>query len=330
VSGRIGAWLALAMTSCGSSGADGGLATDAIADGPPADAPVDAARDATPDAGFVPLGCAPEAPVGTFRVDLAATYTGVQGQVFDGVRPGAVFDTVAISGDCRLARPPSYECDPPCGVGTSCGETGACVPNPAAHSVGAVTVTGLAVPLVMNPLGPMQFYTNPSPLPHPGYTPGADLGLSAEGGDSEAFELHAFGVSALEVTAPEFVVESGAPSDITWTAPPAGPTHLRMLLTVNPHGSGPGSVIECEVPDTGAHTIPEPLVTALVADGLSGFPRITLTRVSADSVDITLGCVEFRSQSQIIAPVSVPGLESCTGDEDCTPPDTCQTDLTCA
>jgi hypothetical protein len=181
----------------------------------------------------------------------------------------------------------------------------------------------------MNPVGPMQYYTNSSPLPHPGYTPGADLGLQAEGGDYEAFEIHVFGVSSLEVTAAEFLVEAGSPAEITWTAPPPGPTHLRILLTVNPHGSGPGSVIECEVPDTGATTIPEPLVTALVGDGLSGFPRATLTRLSSDSVDLTPGCVEFRSQSQVVIPVSVPGLVSCDGDEDCTPPATCQPDLTC-
>jgi hypothetical protein len=83
------------------------------------------------------------------------------------------------------------------------------------------------------------------------------------------------------------------------------------------------------VDDTGSFEIPEPLVTALVDDGLSGFPTVVIVRSSVDSASIDPGCVELRVKSEVTLPVEIPGLTSCDGDEDCTPPETCQSDLTC-
>ena len=283
-----------------------------------------------PDAGVLVYGaCDPASRVGTFEVDLAEKFTGVQGQVFDGVVPSDILETLETEGDCRRARAPVYFCDPACAVGEACNAQGACVPYPVAHDVGLVTVTGLKDDVEMEALPPANYYTNRDPLPHPGFLPGADIALAAAGGDYPPFRLRGWGVSALEVFSAEIVVEAGAVVPLTWATPSeAGPTRLRISLNVNGHGVT-GSRIECEVPDTGAFTLPEPLVTALVNDGLSGFPTLALTRTTADSTDLPPGCVEFRVQSQRSIPVSIPGLVSCDGDEDCTPPETCQSDLTC-
>jgi hypothetical protein len=283
-----------------------------------------------PDAGVLAYqACGEGTRVGGFSVDLAEKFTGVQGQVFDGVNPLTVLDTLAEDGECRHARAAVHFCDPACASGEACDAQGDCVPYPVAQDVGTVTVTGLLAPVEMEPTPPANFYTNPESLPHPGFEAGADIVLAAGGGVAEAFALRGWGIPALDPSDAEIVVQSGSALALAWDVPPAeAPTRVKILLIVNGHG-GSGSRVECDVADAGSFTIPETLVTALVEDGLSGFPTIALTRSTADSADLALGCVEFRVQSERVLPVSVPGLVSCDGNEDCTPPEVCQTDLSC-
>ena len=287
-------------------------------------------RATTPDAGpLVFAACNETAHVGTFSVELTEKYTGVQGQVFDGVAPSDVLETLAADGNCRHVRAPIFFCDPACPVGQTCDATGTCVRYPLAQDVGTVTVTGLLAEVEMEALAPANYYTNPDPLPHPGFEPGADIRLQAAGGEFPAFALRGYGVEALEVDASEVPVQSGSPVPLAWTAPDSpGPTRVRVALNVNGHGTT-ASRIACEVEDAGSFTIPEALVTSLIADGLSGFPTLTLTRLSSDAADTDLGCVELRVQSARKIPVTIPGLVSCDGNEDCTPPETCRSDLTC-
>jgi len=274
--------------------------------------------------------CDPAARVGTFRIDLAAEYTGVSGTVAEGVVPQDVPVLADEVGECRLWDPPSLFCDPACEPGQTCDADGTCIPYPANLDVGTVTVAGLLVSLRMTPLPPANLYTNPDPLPHPGFEPGAGIELVATGGDAEPFTLHGWGVSALASAQGEVAADRGAATALAWDAP-ADPGHARVhvSLEVNRHG-GPAARIECDADDTGAFEIPSALVDALFDRGLSGFPRIVLRRRSADSTSIAQGCVELDVGAPLDLPVAIPGLDSCTVDDDCPAGETCQPDLTCS
>jgi hypothetical protein len=119
------------------------------------------------------------------------------------------------------------------------------------------------------------------------------------------------------------------PLAVGWVAPPEpGPARVELVLNINGHGVV-GQFLACTVDDTGAFTIPEPLITQLFAAGMSGFPTLELRRSTADAAGILQGCVDFRVEASRTVDVTIPGLTSCTDDGDCTPPETCQPDLTC-
>lgn len=279
------------------------------------------------DLGYRP--CDPATRVGTFRVDLEADFTGVQGSVADGVVPQNVPVLEDEEGGCRLYSPPALFCDPACVPGETCARDGTCIPYPSNRSVGTVTIAGLEVPLEMTPLAPANFYTNPDPLPHPGFAQGAGIELRAAGGDYEPLVLHGWGIGPLVPALDEILVEPGSPPSLAWDAPAdPGPARVRISLDVNRHGASPMHV-ECDAVDTGAFEIPVSLSEALVGAGLSGFPLVTLWRRTADSTSIEPGCVELFVGSPVDLPVRVPGLDSCTRDEDCPDAETCRPDLTC-
>ena len=144
-----------------------------------------------------------------------------------------------------------------------------------------------------------------------------------------AFDLLGFGVDALVVPSPTITVERAKPLALTWTPPAAtGPAKATISLNINGHGLV-GSHVECVVDDTGSYTLPAELITQLVDAGTSGFPTVTLTRQSLDSKTLAPGCVDFRVRSSQKIDVTIPGLQSCQEDTDCTAPQTCQGDLTC-
>jgi hypothetical protein len=70
-------------------------------------------------------------------------------------------------------------------------------------------------------------------------------------------------------------------------------------------------------------------MTQLLDRGAAGFPTVILERRAVGSALTTAGRVDLMIGSEIERPVTVPGVISCDGDEDCTPPATCQSDLTC-
>lgn len=308
----------LLVSGCGSSeaGLDGGMPDGAI-------------MDAAVDAELVYSTCELADAVGGFEVELAERYTGVSGRVLDAIVPLYVFEEVERVGECRRMRAPSLFCDPACDPGQSCSASGVCVDDGASQDVGTVTVTGLEVALEMSPTTPGNNYTNPGSLPHPGFTEGAAIELSTSGGECAPFTLRGEGVAAIEVLTEEVVVGGGAPVDIVWVPPAVETTaRIRLSLSVNQHG-GTGQWIECDVEDTGSFSIPEALVTSLVGLGLSGFPSMVIARQTSDSVAIESGCVELQVVSETELPVTVPGLVSCSSDEDCPVEESCGGDLTC-
>jgi hypothetical protein len=284
----------------------------------------DGGGDGIDVSGLTYQACPLDRHVGGFDVILGDGYTGVQGQVFDAITPSRVTETLATSGPCAWVRSPMRVCDPACPTGQTCGLDGTCVAQPVAQDVGTVRVEGLKVAVEMPPRPPAYFYSVTGTLPHPGVAPGAGVRLRADG-----IELLGQGIDPLVVPVSTLQVEPGAAVPLTWTPPSQpGPTRVELSLNVNGHGLV-GSHIECVVDDTGAFTIPEPLVTSLLADGLSGFPTLTIRRTTTDSTDTAHGCVELDVEAAVTLDVTIPGLISCDGDEDCTPPATCGPDLTC-
>lgn len=268
--------------------------------------------------------CAQESHVGGFDIILGDGFTSVQGQVYNAITPSRVVDTLGTNGACTWVKAPSLVCNPACPTNQTCGAGNVCVDSPVAQDVGTVTVAGMRGDVSMPPRPPVYYYNFTGTLPHPGFGAGAGMRLEAPG-----ISLLGWGIDALTVPATTINVQSGAAVPITWSAPPStGPAKVEISLNVNGHGLV-GSHVDCVVDDTGSFTVPEPMVTSLLNDGMSGFPTLTVRRTTTDSVDTTHGCVELDVESSVTLDVIIPGLESCSGDEDCTPPETCQADLTC-
>jgi hypothetical protein len=271
--------------------------------------------------------CSAESEVGEFSIELSEEYTSVGGKVWDGVTPRFVSEQVMVEGSCRLLASPRALCTPPCVAGTEeCSADAVCVPAPQARDVGLVTVEGLVAPLEMRPGDQTRNYTNPAipALPHPGFAPGANLHLHASGGDFEAFDLWGWGISLLGVTTDPIEVRSGMPTLVEWRVPAdVGPAHVHATLEIDNHGSS-GTWIECDVADTGSLAIPAALIDELFMRGRSGFPTLGLARRTATSVEITPGCVELLTQSQLALDVEVEGITSCAGPSDCPLGQTCR------
>ena len=287
----------------------------------------DSASEPLPPLVYAP--CDVSERVGGFRVTLADAYTGVDGYVLDGVVPSTVPEEVQREGDCRLLRAVSLYCEPPCVPGETCGFDGACIGYPERRSVGLVTLTGLLDELVMEAKWG-NTYTNPSSMTHPGYVPGAEIELDAEGGAFEPFRLGGVGVEPLSI-APELsvVVAIGQAIELTWLPPSVdGPVKVHIELNVNNHGAT-SAWIACDVEDSGAFTLSASLLDALHAIGVSGFPSLSMSRRSVDSTPISPGCVDFMVVSEQSVPVEIEGLTSCTTDAQCPPGQRCGAELAC-
>jgi hypothetical protein len=269
--------------------------------------------------------CSAETAVGDFRIELGDGFTSVEGKVFDGVTPSLVPRELVSEGECRLVTLPNLLCDPGCPVSTqTCGDNNQCLPLPVAHDVGTVTVTGLSRAVEMTPNAATGNYRpGPPALPYPGFAAGADLRVSASGGDYEAFELRGWGIEPLEFATDPISVTEGQPATVTWSAPAdPGPARVHVQLNVNNHGSS-NTWIECDFDDTGTGTISASLIDGLIAQGISGFPTITLTRRTATSTNISPGCVQLlvtsRTDPGAAIDVALTGLISCDDDSSVCP-----------
>jgi hypothetical protein len=267
--------------------------------------------------------------VGAFELTLQDDYSGLQGRVETGVSPLRVPVVVDSQGSCSFNQPPNLFCDPPCGATETCGEDGVCVETPVAVSAGVVSVEGLGQEVEMESSSPAFFYTFLGTLDHPPAQEGTHLVLHASGSeDVEPFDLDAYAITALEVAVDSVALNEGQALTVSWESAGEPSTTVHALLNIAQHGGNPGW-IECDFPDDGQLEIPVSLTDQLLAQGFSGFPSLVLTRRSGDRVETGAGCVEWVTQSTKALAVEIEGLTSCSSDDDCTPPQTCQADLTC-
>lgn len=228
--------------------------------------------------------------VGLFEVGVdtygLAAFTG---SVADRVNPLQVLEPQEAEGPCVLLERPNPFCDPPCPGSEQCAAGNACVPFPVNQAVGTVTVVGLVTPLSLEPDGQKAYST--TDFDGTPFAPGANLELTAVGGDVAGFSLQGEGVPLLALPTKNWPFHAGDPVTIEWT-PGNGVGTIRLNLNVDQHGVTPVTLV-CDVPDTGSYTVPGTLTAALAAHGVSGAPSSSIVRRTVDSIEVTGGCVEF-------------------------------------
>ncbi len=271
--------------------------------------------------------CDANESVGGFRITLTDSYTTVGGSVSDGVTPSNVARELDSDGACVLLAPTDLTCSPACSGDETCGFDETCIPAPLRYDAGTVTIDGMKSPVSLDPNALTFQYTSTIRDPYPAFDTGATITLSAAGGEGAPFTLQATGVSLITSSASAFTVERDKPVDILWDPDAAlgDNAYVHLNFSVNRHAVTTGW-IECVVPDTGAYTIPATLVTQLIDLGLSGWPEVHISRRSDASTTIDSGCVDLVVVSQVKVEIDIPGLVSCSGDDECPDGQSCSPD----
>jgi hypothetical protein len=283
--------------------------------------------------------------LGTFSVQLIAPrmetdgtttpgYTSVLGKVYDGVTPDTVvWEVAATSGGCTLSIPHVPFCATACGSTMACVADDTCAPYPAAQSVGAVHLdgvkttagTGVDLTAVAN-----SYQVAGATLAYPAFAEGDAITLTASGSAfATAFTASSKGVATLALTnAGSLALVAGAPLALGWTAPASAGSTIHVKLDISHHGGSKGK-IECDAGDSGALSVASSLVDQLLGLGVAGFPTIIVTRAATGYAAVATGHVDLVVASEVEVAIGVPGVQSCTSDDQCTAPATCQDDLTC-
>jgi hypothetical protein len=284
--------------------------------------------------GVLDRPCADAMRFGGFELVLVAPtptaegYAQLIGTIQDKANPNKIWQAAATDGDCRLMV--GTPCTTSCTLPSIC-DGASCVPGPTTKTVGMVTVTGLNSPLSATPNPQKNYYA-----PASGFPPapvGANVVLTAAGGDYAGFSLRGAGFPVIESPSTALPFQMGKPFTATWTPPPA-PVASRMIVKVDIafHG-GVDAQIQCDVADNGSVTVPASLVDALLAKGVAGFPTAFLTRRTIDSTDVGGGCVDFAMTTVFNGntgiQLMIPGITSCNEDMDCPTGMTCGPDLKC-
>jgi hypothetical protein len=271
-------------------------------------------------------------------VDADPKYTKIEARVNDGVTPPLkALNAMTTDGDCELLIPSYPFCTTPCAPAV-CVADETCMPYPTSQDVGTIHVTGVhtaagASELDLNHINSSGTHTyshGATALAYPGFAEGDAITAAINGGAfTPPFTIATTGIAPLVVTSAEPTLDRNTPVTLTWTPPAAAATsRVQVKVEISHHGGFRGQ-IECDTADDGSLTLGGPIVTQLLDLGVAGFPTITTTRTIVNSGLTTAGRVDLTVASAISQAVHIPGLISCTDDTECTPPATCQDDLTC-
>lgn len=256
-------------------------------------------------------------------------FTSVTGKVYDGPSPGELtWSKASEDGGCVLLKPVVPFCDPPCGSDV-CVADDKCLANPTTKDVGEVKVEGLSQSVTLKNI--QNAYQIPAgiTLPYPAFAEGAVLKIDAAGGEYGAFSITSKGIAPLVLSNDAIALDSTKPLTLTWEPPTmTDVSRIHVKLDISHHGGTKGK-IECDVEDNGSLSISGQMIGMLTSLGVAGFPTISVTRSSSGTAPIAPGLVELAVSSDVERAVEIPGLTSCTGDEDCPDGQTCQADLTC-
>lgn len=238
------------------------------------------------------MACPHFEKIGEFRI-LLDDGTGnpwIQGQVANAPIATKDFQEGDKEGDCVVVRPKPFFCDPECPGDKFCNKDLECVPEPDRVDVGTVSFTGLNEPVAIQPDG--QFGYSKWDFQGDPYDAGAQIELIAQGKDLEGFTLQGAGVARLEIPYDEMSMAVGQPMSFTWT-PTDGPGVVFIEIDMTQHATDPVNLY-CEVEDTGSLTVSANLMSQVVNSWQYGIPVANHFRRTIDSVDTSLGCVEFE------------------------------------
>jgi hypothetical protein len=272
---------------------------------------------------------------GTFRVSLIAPrestpgYTSVLGRMYDGPTPtGIIWEETASSGDCRLLEPRIPFCDPACERDEVCVEDDECQPYPTAIGVGTVHVDGLDESFSMEPINNYYQPSGGTILPYPSFAEGDDITFRAEGSPAAPeFTVTGKGISPLAVVNDDITLD-GESITLEWTPPKQqGSTTLTAVFDISYHGGTRGKIV-CETPDDGSEDVAGFLVEELKALGISGFPKIEVTRKTRSTTESPIK-VDIVVESLVTKMLSIPGIISCNSDADCPEGQYCAFDFRC-
>lgn len=263
----------------------------------------------------------PKISYGTFLISLVVPtedsegYTQVQGLIYDGpatLNDGKIWEETARSGNCRLLVPRIPLCVNTCTDGV-CVEDDSCQLNPSTVSAGNVTISGLKknsgeTTIIMEP----KIYNKYSAIgvAFPPFAEGDLIRFSADGGTAaEAFTLEVQGISPLEVLNDTITLEDNKPVTLTWKAATvAGASTISVVFDISHHGGNYGKIV-CECEDNGSLTVDGALLDKLKALGVTGYPRLEMTRKAVSSNQDTK--VEVVIESKVIRYLEIPGVVSC-------------------
>lgn len=318
-----GMWLTLlTLLSCAgdktgsdSSGHDSSATDDSGSD-----------TDLTPET--VPLDgyCADDVRYGNFSIEgNGGSY--VTGSVGDGVIPATVLTGLETAGECTLWRKEVLFCDPSCEPGYTCDFDGTCVPYPEGQDLGTVTVTGLVQAVSMSPTVPGNTYYDTT-VPTPPWEPGALVTLSTTGGVYDPFVLYGVTPDAFALDSLAWQLTEGAGLTVTWAAPTSNTrSKVRISMNIDQHGTTPVSAV-CWFDDDGSAEVPAAIIDGLIGYGVTGFPRASAARVSADTATVGAGCADLWLTSSSEEPdIAVTGYTPCFTTEDCPEGQECNIEL---
>lgn len=273
------------------------------------------------------------ARLGGFAVNVKVDegVTTVAGALYDDATPeNVIWNLRAEAGGCSLFAREAPFCDPACGSKV-CVAGNQCVSSPNPVEVGNVRVEGLGSSAFTMTPSMTKSYSPPDgvTIPYPPTADGAPIRVVADGGSLGAFTLEGKGISPFELTsATPAAIEDGKPLVLTWNQGANPDARIVLELDLSHHG-GSKAKITCDVADTGSLEVSADLLDQLIGIGVSGFPVVELGRVATSSASVTGGLVELTVASRTRVDITVPGLVSCYGDEECPTGQTCQPDFRC-
>jgi len=245
-------------------------------------------------------------------------FASATGAVADAVVPATIRFESGTEAGCTLWRKVVPFCEIPCDADQACNHESECVPYPVPQDIGPVTMDGLvqALELTADSFGNYWDTT----LGYPLFEPGSPIQASAA-----SFDLRGFGVAALVVPDPIFLLTPGTDMPVAWTAG-AEPAWVEFTFNIDQHGVSPLTMV-CQLPDTGSADLPVALLDQLVNSGVSGYPSAWMRRRTADSVQTDHGCVDLQVYSHVPVDVEVEGFTPCSGDPDCPDGQHCDMDI---
>ncbi len=262
---------------------------------------------------------------GTFSISMDESdgTTAFLGGIKDGPTPSnLVWEVIDAVGGCQLLKPRTPYCEGGCGSGNVCVDDGDCQANPTAISVGTLAfegakTTGGATSFTIEPIGSKFYYQLiGSTLQYPPAAEGAIVTLTASGIDAvQKFSIAIKAIKPLKILNEEIPCADGEDINLKWEAP-ADPSQsfIHYLIDISYHG-GTKAKIEGTCADNGAFTIPAKLLDHLKNFGISGFPKIEITRKTIGSN------AEMKArlvmESKVTMMLSIPGYYSCNNDDEC-------------